>query len=268
MRSFTVVALAFVLTGCAQMFDSNLFKNVDLPPKLSSSEMEKASVSDIKKKLSDPSDAATFYTQLKDDPTALATLQTNLTTQMNDGSNTPAQTVDAAQTLILVTTNGTDSSAIVNNAITQAGNLNSSNSASISAAVISLMAGKTVQQVEDSLTQFQTMQGAFYIMQMNAASPPVTGTVDAAVFFGTASAATQGDLAQTGLVAAAADAMVLDWIAAGGTLLSLAQAINAKTYADPATHTNMDKVSTALGSAQAVTNHYAYLSAVKSILPF
>jgi hypothetical protein len=252
------------------MFSGNLFKNVDLPPKLSTSEMAKVSVSDVQKKLSDPNDAATFYAQLKDDPTALSTLQTNLTTQMNDGSNTPAQTVDAAQTLILVTTNGTDSSSIVNNAITQAGNLKSSNSASISAAVISLMAGKSVQQIEDSLTQFQTMQGAFYVMQMQAASPPLTGTVDSTVFFGTASAATQGDLAQTGLVAAAADAMVLDWIAQGGghTLLTLAQAINAGTYADPAVHANMDDVSSALGSAQPVTNHYAYLSAVKSILPF
>ncbi len=268
MRSFTVVALAFVLTGCAQMFDNNLFKNVDTPPKLSESDMKTVSVSDVKKQISDPNNAATFYTQLKNDPTALSNLQTNLTGKMDDPSNTPAQTVDTAQTLILVTAHGTDSSDVVNNAITQAGNLKSSNTSSISAAVISLMAGKTVQQIEDSLTQFQTMQSAFYAMQTSAVNPS-TGLVDPVVFFGTASAATQGDLAQTGLVAAAADAMVLDAIAAGGTLLSLAQAINAGTYSDPATHTNMDNVSSALSSPQlAASNHYAYLSAVKSILPF
>ena len=262
MRIFAVFPLLAVLSGCAQMFDSNLFKDVDTPPKLSSSAMASASLTDIQNDIADPNSASAFYQQLQSSPSALTALQGNLTGKMN--AATGAAQVDVAQTLVLVTANGSGTVSVVNAAIQQASNLKSSSSSSITAAVISLMAGKTTAEIAATLTQFETMQTAFYAMQM-AAEDSTTHEVDSSVFYGTASASTQGNLAQIGLVSAAADAMIQD---AGGSssITALAQSIHDGTFDDSMSHANIDLVSTALSSAQTVTNPYAYLSAVKSVV--
>lgn len=262
MRNFTaVLPLVIALSGCSQIFEGNLFKSVDSPPKVSASSMADASLSDIKNQIADPNTASAFYTQLKDNPDALAALQDNLAHQA-DTATTPASRVDIAQTLVLVTAYGTDTSDVVNDAIHQADNLKSGGTPAD--AVKALMAGKSEAEIEAKLTQFQTMQSAFKLMQDNSVASS-GHAVDQAAFYGTASSATQGDLAQIALVSAAADALVRD----NGSVANLAAILAAD--GTPASGANMTAVSDALnGSDVDPTSNlqYAYLSAVTGIVPF
>lgn len=262
MRRFAVVALAFVLTGCAQVFEGNLFKNVDTPPPLSSSAMTKASLADIKSQIADPNTASAFYTQLQDNPKALTALQDNLNGKITAAS-APADKIDIAQTLVLVTANGDSGvKTMVNDAITQASNLKSGGTPAD--AVTALVSGKSATEIAALLTQFQAMQAAFLVMQTNATS----GTaVDSAKFYGTASSATQGDLAQMALVAAAADAMIKD----NGNSISTLSTKLATGAALSVVTPNMNLVTGALDGTKVdptLPNNYAYLSAVTGIVPF
>lgn len=266
MRSLAVVSLIAVLSGCAQVFESNLFESVDTPPPLSSSAMSKASVDDIQKQIADPNTATAFYEQLKDNHKALDALQDNLIDKMN--AATSDAKVDAAQALVLVTAYGTDTSTTVNEAIKQATNLQSGGTPAD--AIKALMADKSTDEIIAELTQFQTMQTAFKAMQ-GVAEDSTTHTIRANIFYGAASSATKGDLAQIALVAAAADALILDAAAAtpSKNLSQLAAILAAG--GSPPTGANMNLVSAALDGSKVTTTtnaDYAYLSAVTGIVPF
>jgi hypothetical protein len=261
MRIFAVFPLAIVLTGCAQMFDSNLFKNIDTPPKISTSSMASASLSDIKNEIADPNSASAFYQQLQNNPAALTALQGNLNKQISTAaaSGDKATEVDAAQTQVLVTAYGTDTSSVVNNAINQASQLKS-NSSGATSALQALMAGKSQTEIEAELNQFEVMQSAFKSMQTAA---DVSNKVDSTTFFGSASSSTQGNLAQIAVVTAAADALVQGY---NGSVSALAAALVSGTISPP-NSTPLTNLNNALSSAQdPASNNYAYLSAVTSLV--
>jgi hypothetical protein len=271
MKRFVLfLPVVLTLAGCAQVFDGNLFNSVDSPPALSSSSLSSASVADIKAMMVDDS----FYTQLKKDPTALAAAQTALSTDFTSvtaGSTTAdkAKAVDAAQTYILVTAYGSDAGAVVQAAITEATNLVAGGSPAT--AIAALVDGKSASEISTLLTNFLDIASALDKMQVAATS----GTaVDSNLFF--AGSASEGDLAQIALVAAAVKAMVTDlsttasstgYVAADVT--ALAAGLAAGTVPTPAATTSMTALTTALGNSGTTTaNPYAYLTAVTGMLPF
>src|SRR5262245_10659935 len=116
MRSLAFVSLICVLSGCAQIFEGNLFENIDPTPPLSTSAMANAKLKDIQNQIADPNAASAFYQQLQDNPNALEALQDNLNNQITAATTTEGK-VDAAQALVLVTAYGTGASEVVNDAI-------------------------------------------------------------------------------------------------------------------------------------------------------
>lgn len=257
MRIVAVFALTACLAGCAQVFEGNMFQGVDPPPPLTVSSMASASLTDIKSQLADPNTASSFYTQLQDNPNALTALQTNLTAQIASAA-TPAAAVDAAQTLVLVTAYGSDAGGVVNDAIKQVSNLQSGGTPAD--AITALMAGKSQAEITAELTQFANMQTAFAAMALAA---QVSNVVDSTIFYGSASASTQGDLAQIALVTAAAAALIVDntdIATAAGRLFTGVGLVSGGA--------EMTKVTNALNTPQDPdTNPYAYLSAATSFVP-
>jgi len=118
MKRFAFVLSVSFLIGCAQVFDGNLFQAIDTPPPLNASSLGKASVSEIKSRMTDDS----FYEQLKKDPEALAAVQKTLKASFSTVTATStaaekAAAVEAAQTFVMVTAFGSEAGAVANDAI-------------------------------------------------------------------------------------------------------------------------------------------------------
>jgi len=250
------LAPVLLLTGCAQLFDSNLFQSIDNPPKLSASDLKSAD--DVANGLKDP-DA--FYQQLKDNPQALTKAQEVLedtfsTVTTGSTAAEKAAAVDAAQNYILVTANASDAGTIVSTIVNQASTLMEGTTASTEQAVADLFAGQTTAEITATLNQFVNMGSALAAMQTAATSG---GTVSTDSFF--SSGAPVGDIAQTALVAGAVTALVADY----GSVAALAADL-ADGSLSPPSHTAIDQMADAVNGDNAATNNYAYMAAIMAAL--
>lgn len=267
-RIVLVLPILLFLSGCAQVFDGNLFKAVDTPPPLNAATLASSSTADIKKMSEDP----TFYTRLKNDAAALAAVQKALDTNLANAT-TNQDKMDAATTLITVTAN---SSSVADIKTTLVNNLSSVTNAVQSgsyATVFKLFLGdQTEPQIEATLNTFKLLANTLLKMQ-TVATKPTDFTVDTTIFFLGASDPTS--FAETALMASIAQALVTDDGGIVATATELAKASpNLPSGTDMAAFTaakNGTLPVTAVagvGACGAAPNKfcYAYMSAVNSKL--
>ena len=188
-----------LLTSCAQIFDNNLYKNVDSAPSLNASALTSASVTQIHDLLKDPN----IYTELENNSTALTAVVTNLTGIIASSSSSNSDKALAYRTLILIGTYASTAGNAVNNDLAVFIPLLSSGSLStsippaptwIQSAASSLFAGLSQSQIEAALTSFSSIDTLF--QGLFTLTTPAPGNTSA--FYGTDNNA---DLAQIGTIA-------------------------------------------------------------------
>ena len=187
-----------LLTSCAQIFDNNLYKNVDSAPSLNASALTSASVTQIHDLLKDPN----IYTELENNSTALTAVVTNLTGIIASSSSSNSDKALAYRTLILIGTYASPAGNAVNNDLAvfipllTNGSLTSTGSPPtwIQSAASSLFAGLSQSQIEAALTNFSYIDTSF--QGLFTLTTPAPGNTSA--FFGTDNNA---DLAQIGTIA-------------------------------------------------------------------
>ena len=268
-----VILLSFSLlaTGCAQVFDSNLFTTVDKPPKLSIS--TSASVAEIQAKMKDSS----FYTALKSDPTALSNTQTALasqysTTALADATTTEkkAAVVDAATTAIVVTAKATDVGPLVtqvaNNLPNIIDSVNASSGADFGAVMTAFLGDKKddTAYITSTLTQLAAMNDAFNAMQTASTSGT---TVDTSSFFASTTDPTapvdKVGLAQLAILSAAAAAIVADNTDPATAAAALVAGTGLNTNGTAVT----DLQNAQNGTDTSSTNPYAYFATATGKIP-
>lgn len=263
MKRFALfLPIALALTGCAQLFDSNLFQAVDTPAALRTSDLKSADY--IESQLA--GDPEAFYEQLKEDPKALAAAQATLEEEfaaVTTGSTEEekAAAVAAAENYILITANGTDAGDVVNDIVSEAAGL--LDGGDPEQVLTDLLGGKSESEITDLLEDFLDIASALDAMQ-KANTDTVSGTVDTTDFF--SEGASEGDLAQIALVAGAVDALAADYVAAGKTVADLAADLAAGTLS-VTTLTNVDELSQAIQGDNSSSNDYAYMAAMLAFIP-
>lgn len=245
--------IPLLLSGCAQIFDGNLFQGIDSPAPVSSAVL--SSASNLESALA--ADSETLYAQLAANPSQLATAQATLETAFSATATTTAEkeaVVSAAQTYVLITANATDAADVVNSLVGQISTLQSGSTSDISEVLQELFA--STDDVEGLLSTFVDIASALSAMQTASASG---GTVDSDLFFGDST--NTGDIAQIALVAAAVDALASDY---GGDLEQLASDLAAGTV--DTSGSSLSELSDALSGDDQTTNDYAYIATVMSEL--
>ena len=245
-----------LLSGCAQVFNGNLFHTIDKPAPVdtsSVSSMESAAKANPK----------SFYTAFQGNPSGLAAAQTTLATAFSASAVAAATTaaaqaavVDAAQTYVLTTAFSTNVGTVSNGAVQQLSNLSSNTSSSVTAAVSGLFAGQSQAQVQATLDQYVNISNALSAMQ-SVSSTGTGNTVDSSTFLGPT---TNGDFVQTALVA--------------GTVSALLNGTPAMTTAQLATALSTGKgiptpsssFQDAINNPQPASNPYAYMYTLQTAL--
>jgi len=251
------------LSGCAQVFDGNLFSSVDSPPPLDKNALAKSSTNDIKKMAEDPS----FYEQLKADPEALKAVQTALETNLSDPNATTQEKMEAATTYVNVTANATSVAEVKTTLVNNLGTIADAVSAGDYAKVLKLFLGnKTEPEIEATLTSMHQL--AVMLGRMGVAAMKPDKTVNADIFFSGTTDPT--GFATTALMATIAEALVTD----GGGIAATATEL-AKDSPNLPAGPDMNKFKTAKAGQLAIDDaagigttgfSYAYMSAVNSKL--
>lgn len=258
-RTLLVLLLPFLLAGCAQLFDANLYGTIDVPPPLNAGALKNASVEEIKNQMTDDS----FFERLKDDPAALDSLQEGLEPKFNTvttGSSEAEKTaaVDAATTYVLVTAKSTEVGALVSDVAANLPSIaDSLKNNDFSGALDSFLGNKNETEIAKTLTDLVAMADALDKMQTAATS----GTaVDSVAFF----AGTEDPVgfSQLALLAAAAKALTSDNTSIQVTAAALAAGTSLSNSG-----TSLTNFANALDGTATTANPYAYLGAVKDQLP-
>jgi hypothetical protein len=90
LRGWALAMIAVLVTGCANIYESNLFENFDGPP--SAAELANGSVEDI----ADAAESPQFFDELRNDPAAKEVIQDRLQEIYNDPASTEAEKKTAA----------------------------------------------------------------------------------------------------------------------------------------------------------------------------
>lgn len=195
-RKALATLVFFGLSGCAALFDFNLYDAVDTPPPLDKTFLASATPDQI-----DPLRGKTFYSQLEADDAALQALVGNLNPRISGGA-TAAEKILAAQEMISTLSYSTDAKIVAGNALSAILTTNmsavTSSAASAQNFVKGLFAGLSAAQVTEAV---QT--GFIITMTMNSLGTLASNT--SATFFGNEN---KGDWAQTGLAAAVCYALL------------------------------------------------------------
>jgi len=270
MKRFALVLPCLLfLSGCAQVFDGNLFKTVDSPPPLNTANLAKSSTADIKTMAQDPS----FYQQLKDDPAALTAVQKALSDSFTNATNNQDR-MDAATTMVDVTANSTAVADIKTTLVNNLSTISNSMSSGNYAAVFKLFLGnQTEPEIEATLNTFLLLASVLESMQ-TVATDPVTGKVNSAIFFSGTSDPT--GFSETALMATIAMALIADFQGTTPGVKLIAAELALDTPVLPS-HADMSAFTAAKNGDLAVNDgtgigattyafHYAYMSAVNSKL--
>ncbi len=215
-RSWGVLSLMVLLglTSCSQVFDGNLFQNVDPPAAPSVSSLQSASVTQINNLTQQPG----FYAQLQNNPSALAAVGTNLASVITSPTTSTSDKLLAEQTLIQVATYSTSTGTVVSNVLNSLTTLTSNNnlsslsspSTALSTAQ-SLFAGQSSAQIASTLSNLVAISNIYTALNTTSAG-------NSTAFFGSTN---KTDLAQIGAVAALANVLV----ASAGSTTAAAQFI-------------------------------------------
>jgi len=279
MKSFFVLfASVFVLSGCANIFDTNAFEAVDQPPKLVLADLPKDSGAVSDKLASDPG----FIDSLAQDATALAAVQTTLQSGM--ASTDAAVKLQAAKDFIYVTTNATSTLSVVNNAVGPLLGLASGGASSLASgadqgkAVQSLVKGffadLSPAALLSTLDSMATIGNAFSVLDASSAG-------SSSKFF---SGSDSGTTAQVGVVSATMSALMAstgkDLTTADGRKDAATAVAALLASSDPNAFlagpsfpnvgTQMGFLSDAVaGTAPApgTTNPYSYVTTLMGVLP-
>lgn len=269
-RLALILALVFLLSGCAQLFEGNLYESFDQPPPLDLSDLANDSVEDIQTKMEDPS----FIESLKNDEDALKVVQDNLNDAI-ENATTDEEKLDAATTLITVSADATQVTETKNNVIKNIPTIKDALTQDPIPWGIILkifLAGQNEAQITSTLNTLVGMSATLATMQ-TVSTDPIDGTVNSTIFFSRVTPSEAPGFAQTALMAAVVKAMVADL----GSVELLAQEM-AKDEPDISSGGNdMTKFAEAWESTLTVAEatatpgsgySYAYLSAVKSKTSF
>lgn len=259
------------LTGCAQIFDGNLFKSVDTPTPLDANALASESDATIVTQVNSDS---SFLTRLQSNAAALTAVQSVLSTAYSASGASTTTVITDAQAYIKASTGGSTAGAVVTAALSQVSNLSGgATSSSATSALKAIFSGESQAQIQANLTQFGNISGALAYMQTAATSG---STVNSTTFFGSTSS--KLDLAVTAALAATVNAFMADdlgvTVTSGSTLtatqIQTASAdLAAKLAAGTSltTSTNVSNLTTALSnSSTTTTNPYAYLTAVTGVV--
>jgi len=269
-RLASILPIAFFLSGCAQLFEVNLYEDLDQPPPLNVSDLSKTSVTDLQKKMDDPA----FVEQLKNDEKALKAVQDNLN-QAIDNATTTEEKLDAATTLITISADATKVTETKNNVIKNIPTIKDAltqNPIPWGVILKIFLAGQNEAEITSTLNTLVGMSVTLATMQ-TVSTDPITGTVNSTVFFSRVASSEAPGFAQTALMAAVVKAMASDL----GSVAILAKEM-AKDEPDVSSGgDDMTKFGEAWESTLTVAEgtatpgsgySYAYLSALKSKTSF
>lgn len=269
-RLALTLPLALFLVGCAQLFEANWYEGIDEPPPLKISDLKKASVDDIQKKMEDPS----FIESLKNDEKALQTVQDNLNEAIENATTTEEK-LDAATTLITVSADATQVTEIKNNAIKNIPTIKDALGQSPIpwGTVLKIFLGdQNEAQIASTLNTLVDMSATLATMQ-TVSTEAATGLVNSTTFFSRVDASKAPGFAQTSVMAAVVKAMVADL----GSVAALASEMSKDEPAISSGGNDMTKFGEAWESTLTVAAatatpgsgySYAYLSALKTKTAF
>ncbi len=256
----TVLLSVFGLSSCSQVFDGNLFKNVDPPAALNASALQSASVAQISNLTQQPG----FYSQLQNDPAAETAVASNLVSVITSTSASTSDKLLAEQTLIQVATYGTSTGVVVSNVLNSLTSLTSSNSLSTLSSPTtalstaqSLFAGQTPTQIASTLNNLVAISNIYTALN-------TTSGGNSTAFYGSTN---KTDLAQIGAVAAVASVLVS---ASGGSTTTAAQFIATGNTALINTSTLSTQATDLANAFNNTTNSgtYSYITTMAPTLKF
>ncbi|NNM53556.1 MAG: hypothetical protein HKM05_02405 [Spirochaetales bacterium] len=258
--TLTMFLSAVVFTSCSQVFDGNLFHNVDPPAAPDASALQSASVTEIRNLTQQPG----FYSQLQSNPGAEAAVATNLVSVISSPSSSTSDKLLAEQTLIQVATYGTNTGTVVSNVLNSLTSLTSSNNLSTLSSPTtalstaqSLFAGQTPTQIASTLNNLVAISNIYTALN-------TTSGGNSTDFFGTTN---KTDLAQIGAVAAVANVLVA---ASGGSTTTAAQFIATGNTALINTTTLSTQATDLANAFNNTTNSgtYSYITTMAPTLKF
>lgn len=269
-KMIVLLAGALLLSGCANIFDSNYLGAFDAPPALdaaSYTSMDPTTlIGDVNSaiKNSDP----TFFNQLKGDATALKNVQDNLAAEMNKTAVTPAERTaqaNAAKAFIAVTANSTETLAVANLAVPELLKLAAPGGASGTTDPAALAKGFFQGMTDAEVTS--TLES---MLSISTAMSTLSAATDSSTDF--LSGTSSGDVTQVGVIAAAATALMScagkDLTTPEGKAAAALKVVNMLNDPDPtayatANFTGLDseisKLTSALDPTQTPDPKYAYL---------
>jgi len=252
-----VLFLPYLLlfSGCAQVFDGNLFKSVDTPPALDANTLASESDATVVTQITTDS---SFLTRLQSNSAALAAVQSVLSTAYSATGASTTTVITDAQAYITASTGGSTAGAVVTSALAQAKTLSAGASASAAASAMqAIFAGQTAAQIQANLQQFQNISGALSAMQTAA----TTGsTVSSSIFF-------QGSTSKLNLaVTAALAATVNAFVADVGMSALVNDLVNGTTPSSSGAKVTMLANALSGSGSDPSTNSYAYLTAVTGLV--
>lgn len=111
LRSVLLVGIALALTGCSNIYESNIFAGFDGPP--AAADLTDSSAKDI----AEAADSPQFIDELKDDPDAREEIQERLREIYNDPDASEEERKTAAALSATIEIETSDGAAVVNNVV-------------------------------------------------------------------------------------------------------------------------------------------------------